>query len=445
MKTALALQSSHDRTQSLADLFKPGDAPLFPDVQLSAQEALQHVETQLALDGNPHRNLATFCQTQGGDELHSLMNTAIFRNLADSKNYPRTAELERRCIQMLGELWNAPSLRTVVGTSATGSSEACMLGGLAAKGRWKARQKAKGISPGQPNIVCGPVQTCWDKFCQYWEIEKREIPMTPERLVMDPDSMLQAVDENTICVVPTLGVTFTGLYEPVAALSDALDWLERKQGLSIDIHVDAASGGFLAPFCSPDLVWDFRLPRVKSISASGHKYGLAPLGLGWILWRTADDLPHDYGFSVPYLGGSVASVSLCFSRPAGQVLSQYYLFKRLGRDGYRQIQLSCYEVANHVSAEIESLGLFKLLHTGDPLSGIPAVSFQISQDQHPAFNLSDLSDALLTRGWHVPAFDLTGSMPHRKTMRLTIRHGMTFELAQEFLSDLNASVNELTK
>ena len=248
------------------------------------------VRDDLMLEGNPRLNLATFCTTWVEAEARALMDDAITRNIVDKDEYPQTAEIEARCVRMLADLWNAPPGASAMGTSTTGSSEAAMLAGLAAKHRWRAARRAAGKPAGEPNLVSGPVQVCWEKFARYFDVELREAPMTQASYLLTPEQVLARTDENTIAVVVTLGQTFTGLYEDVAAISRALDELEARTGLSVPIHVDAASGGFLAPFVTPELVWDFRLPRVRSINASGHKMGLAPLGCGWALWRDAADL-----------------------------------------------------------------------------------------------------------------------------------------------------------
>ncbi len=252
----------------------------FPTREMRPEEVFQGISDELLLDGNARQNLATFCQTWEEPEVHRLMDIAIDKNLIDKDEYPQTAELERRCVQMLADLWNAPGSSAAVGCSAIGSSEACMLGGMAAKWRWRAKRRDEGKSIDSPNMVCGPVQVVWHKFARYWDVEMREVPMAPGRYAMDVEQMLERVDENTIMVVPTFGVTYTGSYEPVLELSDALDRLQAEKGLDVDIHVDGASGAFLAPFCAPEVKWDFRVPRVKSISTSGHKFGLAPLGCG---------------------------------------------------------------------------------------------------------------------------------------------------------------------
>ena len=258
-------------------------------------------------------------------------------------------------------------------------------------------------------MVCGPVQVVWHKFAKYWDIEMREVPMSPGHYAMDADDMLERVDENTIMVVPTLGVTYTGAYEPVKPLADALDKLQADTGLDVDIHVDAASGGFLAPFCAPDLVWDFRLPRVKSISTSGHKFGLAPLGVGWVVWRDVAELPDDLIFHVNYLGGDMPVFQINFSRPAGQIVAQYYDFLRLGREGYRRVHDASYETGQYLAAEIVKLGPFELLCDSNPETGIPTVTWRIREGVDPGYTLFDLADRLRIRGWQVPAYTLTGS------------------------------------
>ncbi|MEM0909106.1 MAG: glutamate decarboxylase [Pseudomonadota bacterium] len=429
-----------DSTFAARDLGKPLPKYAFPDAEQIPRDILQLVEDELLLDGNPRQNLATFCQTWEEPELHHLMNTAIDRNMIDKSEYPQVAEIEVRCSHMLATLWNAPSSANSMGTSTIGSSEACMLGGMAAKWRWKARQRAKGKPTDKPNLVCGPVQVCWEKFCRYFEIEQRQIPMEPGQYAMDPQRMLDAVDENTICVVPTFGVTYTGHYEFVEPMAAALDQLEADTGLDVDIHVDAASGGFLAPFCAPDIVWDFRLPRVKSISTSGHKYGLAPLGVGWIVWRDQADLSEDLVFSVPYLGGKVGTFAINFSRPAGQVIAQYYLFNRLGKEGYRRIQDACYANAQYLSEKLGKLGPFEFINKGYPDKGIPAVCFKVRDGARPPYSLFDLSAKLRERGWQVPAFNLIDNASGITIVRIMIRQGVSRDLCDLLLADMERAI-----
>ncbi|HEX3841059.1 MAG TPA: glutamate decarboxylase [Acidimicrobiales bacterium] len=413
----------------------------FPAHETVPDVALQVIEDELMLDGNARQNLATFCQTWEEPQVHRLMDIAIDKNLMDKDEYPQSAELERRCVHMLADLWHAPDAKNTIGASSIGSSEACMLAGLAAKWRWRAKRGKEGKPSDKPNMVCGPVQVVWHKFARYWDVEMREIPMAPGRYAMDVEQMLARVDENTILVMPTFGVTYTGMYEPVFELSEALDRLEATTGLDVDIHVDGASGAFLAPFCAPEVVFDFRIPRVKSISTSGHKFGLAPLGVGWVIWRDSSELPEGLIFHVSYLGGDMPDFQINFSRPAGQIIAQYYEFIRLGRAGYTRIHQACYEIGAYLATEIKKLGPFELLSVSDPATGIPAVTWRITEGEHPGYTLYDLADRLRVRGWQVPAYPLTGSVSDVTVQRILVRQGVSRDLASILVDDFAASVD----
>jgi glutamate decarboxylase len=417
----------------------------FPQDETAAREAFQVVADELMMDGNARQNLATFCQTWAEPEVLALMALSVDKNMIDKDEYPQTAEIEARCVHMLADLWHAPDAVNTVGASAVGSSEACMLAGMAAKWRWRAKRRAEGKSTDKPNMVCGPVQVVWHKFARYWDIEMREVPMAHGRYAMDPATMLERVDENTIMVVPTFGVTYTGAYEPVAAMAAALDQLQADTGLDIDIHVDGASGAFLAPFCAPDVLFDFRLPRVKSISTSGHKFGLAPLGVGWVIWRDRAELPEDLIFHVNYLGGDMPDFQINFSRPAGQVIAQYYNFLRLGHEGYRRIHNASYETGQYLAAEIVKLGPFELLCDSNPATGIPTVTWRIQEGAHPGYTLFDLADRLRATGWQVPAYTLTGAASDIAVQRILVRLGVSQDMASLLLSDFRGAVAHFTK
>ncbi|HLS52064.1 MAG TPA: glutamate decarboxylase, partial [Burkholderiaceae bacterium] len=298
----------------------------------------------------------------------------------------------------------------------------------------------------KPNLICGPVQICWHKFARYFDVELREVPLEGDRLMMTPEEVLKRVDENTIGVVPTLGVTFTCQYEPVKAIHEALDKLQEEKGLDIPMHVDGASGGFLAPFCAPDLEWDFRLPRVKSINTSGHKFGLAPLGVGWVVWREASDLPEDLIFSVNYLGGDMPTFALNFSRPGGQIISQYYNFLRLGREGYRKIHEACYSTAEYLATEIEKLGPFEMIFSGDSQEGIPALAWKLKDGTGiGGYTLYDLADRLRSRGWQVPAYSMPANREDLVIQRILVRHGVSRDLASLLIDDIKRSLDYFEK
>ncbi|MFK8252106.1 glutamate decarboxylase [Ancylobacter terrae] len=440
------------RNELLDDVYAAGDLALalpnsvFPANERDPRHIFASVRDELMLDGNSRQNLATFCQTWVDDEVHELMNLSIDKNMIDKDEYPQTAEIEARCVAMLAELWNAPSPETTLGCSTVGSSEAAMLGGLALKWRWRKQRQAAGLPADKPNLICGPVQICWHKFARYFDVELREIPLEGDRLIMNPEEVLKRVDENTIGVVPTLGVTFTCQYEPVTAVSEALDALQARTGLDIPIHVDGASGGFLAPFCAPELVWDFRLPRVKSVNTSGHKFGLAPLGVGWVIWREAEDLPEELVFNVNYLGGNMPTFALNFSRPGGQVIAQYYNFLRLGREGYAKIHTACYATAGYLAREIAALGPFEVLFDGDPASGIPALCWKLKEETGiGGYTLYDLADRLRSRGWQVPAYSMPANREDLVIQRILVRHGVSFDLASLLLADLKRALDFFEK
>ncbi|CAH1656762.1 MAG: glutamate decarboxylase [Chelatococcus sp.] len=440
------------RSELLDDIYSSEDLSLrlpksgFPAIAREPQHVFAAVRDELMLDGNSRQNLATFCQTWVDDEIRDLMALSIDKNMIDKDEYPQTAEIERRCVAMVADLWNAPDPTGTLGCSTVGSSEAAMLGGLALKWQWRKKRLAAGKPADKPNLICGPVQICWHKFARYFDVELREIPLEGDRLIMNTEEVLKRVDENTIGVVPTMGVTFTCQFEPVKAVSDALDKLQADTGLDIPIHVDGASGGFLAPFCAPDLVWDFRLPRVKSINTSGHKFGLSPLGVGWVVWRERGDLPEDLVFNVNYLGGNMPDFALNFSRPGGQVISQYYNFIRLGREGYAKIQNACYATAEYLAREIAAMGPFEVLFNGDKSAGIPALCWKLKDaDGIGGYTLYDFADRLRSRGWQVPAYSLPAKREDLVIQRILVRHGVSRDLGSLLLDDMRRALDFFVK
>ncbi|MBZ6309497.1 glutamate decarboxylase [Streptomyces olivaceus] len=414
-----------------------------PATPLPPQTAYRLVHDELMLDGNARLNLATFVTTWMEPQAGVLMSECRDKNMIDKDEYPRTAELERRCVAMLADLWHAPDPSTAVGCSTTGSSEACMLAGMALKRRWALRNAdrypAKDV---RPNLVMGVnVQVCWEKFCNFWEVEARQVPMEGDRFHLDPQAAAELCDENTIGVVGILGSTFDGSYEPVADLCAALDALQERTGLDIPVHVDGASGGMVAPFLDEELVWDFRLPRVASINTSGHKYGLVYPGVGWALWRDAEALPEELVFRVNYLGGDMPTFALNFSRPGAQVAAQYYTFLRLGREGYRAVQQSARDIAGSLAARVSALGDFRLLTHGDQL---PVFAFTTADDV-TAYDVFDVARRLREGGWLVPAYTFP---PHREdlsVLRVVCRNGFSADMADLLLADLERLLPELRR
>ncbi|MGE5137989.1 MAG: glutamate decarboxylase [Rudaea sp.] len=403
-----------------------------PDDGMPARTAYSIVHDELMLDGNARLNLATFCTTWMEPEARQLMMETFDKNMIDKDEYPQTAELELRCVNMLARLWHAPEAENSVGTSTIGSSEACMLGGMALKWKWRERMRAQGKPADRPNLVMGiNVQVCWEKFCRYWDVEPRHVPVEVGRYVISPEEAVKLCDENTIGVVGIMGSTFTGQYEPVKELNDALDALNGDTGWNIPIHVDGASGGFVAPFLQPNLEWDFRCRWVKSINASGHKYGLVYPGVGWIVWRDREELPEDLIFNVNYLGGQMPTFAINFSRPGNQVVAQYYNFLRLGKEGYRRIHQNSQDVARYLANEIARLGPFALVSDG---GDIPVFAWMLKERTN--YSLFDLADRLRSRGWQVPAYTMPKNCEDMVVQRIVVREGFSRDMAEMLLADI---------
>ena len=408
-----------------------------PEEEMASDIAYSLIHDELILDGNSRLNLATFVTTWMDPQARLLMSETFDKNMIDKDEYPQTAEIEKRCVNILARLWNASASQEAVGTSTLGSSEAAMLCGMALKWHWRDRMKAQGKPADKPNLVMGiNVQVCWDKFARYWEVEPRFVPIEPGRYHLTAEEAVKYCDENTIGVVAILGSTFDGSYEPIKEISEALDRLQREQGLDIPIHVDAASGGFVAPFLQPDLEWDFRVSRVVSINASGHKYGLVYPGVGWAIWRDQAVLPEDLIFSVNYLGGQMPTFTLNFSRPGNQIVAQYYNFLRLGRQGYTRIQRSSQQTALYLSNQIAQLGPFELLTDG---STIPVFAWKLKAAMN--FSLFDFSDRLRYHGWLVPAYTMPRNCEDLIVQRVVVKEGFSRDMADLLLKHMHEALD----
>jgi glutamate decarboxylase len=412
--------------------------------------AYELIHAHLMLDGNARLNLATFVGTWMEPEARRLLEECADKNIIDKDEYPQTTDIEQRCLRMLADLWRAPDPADAVGTSTTGSSEGCLLAGLVLRWHWRQRRAAGAASAsgsgsagggegtGRPNLVMGANrQVCWDKFCTYFDVEPRFVPLRDDGLHLDPAGALAACDADTIGVVAVLGSVVDGSYEPVAAIAAALDGLEQRSGWAVPIHVDAASGGFVAPFLSPDLVWDFRLERVWSINASGHKYGGVLPGVGWVLWRRDALLPAELRFDVNYLGGVTPTIGLNFSRPGAQVVGQYFNFLHLGRRGYRHRMQALEAMACYLADGIAAIAPLQLV--SHPSGQLPVFCAELPGSPRP-WTVFHLSDKLRERGWLVPAYTLPPNQQQRAVLRFVVRAGFTRPLADELLADLRRDV-----
>ena len=406
---------------------------------MTPREAYDLVHDMLMLDGNSRLNCATFVTTWMEQEAQQLMAETFDKNMIDKDEYPQTADIEVRCVKILADLWHASSENTI-GCSTTGSSEAGMLAGLAMKWRWRAERKAAKQDYTKPNLVMGiNVHVCWRKFCRYWDVEIRTVPMEEGRYVIDPALAVDLCDENTIGVIGVLGSTYTGQYEDIAGLSKCLDAFENETGIDIPIHVDAASGGFVAPFIQKNLKWDFRLDRVVSINTSGHKYGLVYPGVGWVVWRDKKYLDDDLIFNVNYLGDTMPTFALNFSRSGNQVVAQYYNFLRLGFYGYRKVQQTSSDVAQYLAEKLAEPEFFEIIGDGKDL---PVVSWRLAGNYD--FDLFALSDRLRMRGWQVPVYNLPDNLSNLVIARIVVREGLSLDLAKSLLKDIQHAMVVLT-
>ncbi len=427
-------------------MLHPAPTQEIPQSMTPPEIAYQMVKNETYAQTQARLNLATFVTTYMDEHATRLMNEAIDINYIDETEYPRVAVMSGRCVNILANLWNTPEeAEWKTGCVGIGSSEACMLGGVAAWLRWRKRRTEQGKPIDKPNLVMSTAfQVVWEKFCQLWQIELRTVPLTMESQTLDPQKAIAMCDENTICIVPIVGVTWTGLNDDVAALDKALTEFNTKMGYNIPIHVDAASGGFILPFIDPDQSWDFRLDNVCSISTSGHKYGLVYPGLGWIVWRDKTMLPDEMSFSVNYLGAKVTQVGLNFSRPAAQILGQYYNFIRLGFEGYRDVQNSAMEIAKYCHEEIGKMECFENFaqNVDNPLF---IWHMDDEYNKRARWTLYDLQDKLQQTGWMVPAYTMPKDIDNMIVMRVVVRQGMSRDMADMLLTDITNAVAEFEK
>ena len=425
---------------------EPAPAEFIPKHKTPGEIAYQIVKDETFPQTQPRLNLATFVTTYMDEYGTRLMNEAVGINYIDETEYPRVAVMCGRCINMVANMWNSPEeAEWKTGAVGIGSSEACMLGGVAAWLRWRDRRRAQGKPYDKPNLVMSTAyQVVWEKFCQLWQIEMRTVPITREHTTLNIDEAIRMCDENTICVVPIAGVTWTGMNDDIEALDKALDKYNAKTGYDIPIHVDAASGGFILPFINPRKKWDFRLKWVLSISTSGHKYGLVYPGLGWVVWKDKKYLPDQMSFSVNYLGANISQVGLNFSRPAAQILAQYYNFIHLGEDGYRDIHSNSMNIAQYCHDEIGKIPYFK--NYSDTLEN-PLFIWSLNPEfeKTAKWTLFDLQDKLMQSGWMVPAYTMPKNIEDMVVMRVVVRQGMSRDMANMLIDDIRNAVEDLEK
>lgn len=441
-------RNEHDNTAVFGseEMLQPAPTDVIPRYGTRPEIAYQMVKDETFAQTQPRLNLATFVTTYMDPFATRLMNEAISLNYIDETEYPRVAVMNAKCINIMANLWNTPEQsKWKTGALAIGSSEACMLGGVAAWLRWKERREAQGKPTDKPNfIISTGYQVVWEKFADLWQIEMRTVPLTLEKTTLDPQAVIDMCDENTICVVPIQGVTWTGLNDDVEALDAALDEYNARTGHEIPIHVDAASGGFILPFLNPEKRWDFRLKWVLSISTSGHKYGLVYPGLGWVVWKEKKYLPGKMSFSVNYLGADITQVGLNFSRPGAQILGQYYQFIRLGFEGYKQVQHNSMEIARYLHDEIGKMPQFAN-YCKDVVNPLFIWHMCSEYTKTAKWSLYDLQDKLKQNGWMVPAYTMPKNIEDMVVMRIVVRQGFSRDMADMLLDDMRAAIADLEK
>lgn len=405
---------------------------------MPAQAAYQLIHDELNLDGNPALNLASFVTTWMEPEADKLMIETIDKNYVDNDEYPQTQKIEERVVNMLARLFNAPEECNSLGTAAIGSSEAIMLGLLAHKWKWRERRKAEGKSIDKPNIVMGAdVHTVWEKFARYFDVELKLIPLQEDLYTITTEDVASEIDENTIAVGVVVGTTFTGQMDPVGGINKLLLEIKKDKGWDIPIHVDGASGGFIAPFLYPDLEWDFRLEQVRSINVSGHKYGLVYPGVGWVIFKDKTDIPEDLIFNINYLGGNMSNYSLNFSKASNTIIAQYYNFIRLGFQGYKDIINNMMENARYMAGELEKTGIFEVINQE---LHFPLVTVKLKNTDYTVFQLSD---KLREKGWIVPAYTLPKNADDIAVLRMVIKENFGRDMVDDFLDDINKACTSL--
>lgn len=451
MTASAVLEKMDEKTRYLTPIFgSESSDTAMPRTKLNEKPvepriAYEMIKEYLSIEGNATQNFATFCQTYMEPMATRLMAETLEKNAIDKDEYPMTADLENRCVAIMQDLWHADQAEEPMGTSTVGSSEACMLGGLGMLFRWKKLARDAGVdiySERRPNLVISSgYQVCWEKFCRYWDVEMRTVPLDREHLSLNMDTVMDYVDEYTIGITAILGITYTGKFDDVKKLDELVEAYNKEhQKLPIRIHVDGASGAMIAPFIDPDLEWDFRCKNVWSINTSGHKYGLVYPGVGWVIWRSKEALPEDLIFWVSYLGGNEATMAINFSRSASQIVGQYYVFMRNGYEGMAEIHQRTMDVARYLADELKGIDVFEVYEDAQQ---IPIVTWGIKEGAKVPWSLYDLSDRLRMHGWLIPAYPMPENIQDMVVQRVVVRQDFSMPLAIRLMDDLKKDLETL--
>ena len=414
----------------------------FPEKGMVGRAALAVVNSEAWTDANPVLNLSSFVTTFTEPEEMEVLKSHFTKNYIDHDMYPQLFAIERKMVKWLHCLWNGPKNVEPYGTATVGSSEACMLAGLAHKWNWREERKKARRDSSRPNMVTGGnVQIVWKKFLKYFDVEGRIAPLEVGNYRLTTKHLDKLVDENTICVVAIAGQTFTGEDDDIQEIHDWLDKYEKRTGISIPMHIDGASGAFVNPFLYPDYEWDFRLPRVKSINASGHKFGLTPPGLGWVVFKERKIFSEDLIFYVNYLGGEMPTATLNFSRNAMQIAAQYYLFLRLGFEGYRDIMQHSVDNAVHLRDRLVKSGYFKIMNK---TQRIPVVALTLDP-KIKKYNEFDISFKVRERGWVLSAYTMPPKAEKVTSLRIVVRPHLNRNVVEQLADDILNACKYLDK
>jgi glutamate decarboxylase len=438
LSTKKKSETDHTTTYGRRYFDQPVPKYAMPEEGMPASAAYQLIHDELNLDGNPALNLASFVTTWMEPEANQLIAESLDKNFVDNDEYPQTTIIQERVVNMLARLWNAPEGCESIGTATIGSSEAIMLALLAHKWTWRKRRQAERKPFDNPNVVMGAdVHTVWEKFARYFDVELRLIPLQEDTYIISADEVAKEVDENTICVGAVLGTTFTGQMDPIKEINDLLVHIKKTKGWDIPLHVDGASGGFVAPFVRSDLEWDFRLEQVRSINASGHKYGLVYPGIGWLVMKDKHNLPDELVFRISYLGGEMTNYSLNFSKSSSTIIAQYYNFIRLGKSGYADIMTNMMENSRYLAEKLHDTGKFEIINKQKTL---PLVAVRLKD---AAFNVFQLSDKLRQKGWIVPAYYLPENAQDVAVMRMVVKENFSRDMVELLFTDVMEAYHSL--
>ena len=432
------------------------------------------IENNHLMDFEQQLNTSSYVNVTLEKEEEEVALMGLRINLADQTVYPQSYKLHDTVVNMIAKLWHCPppeqgdDTENYPGAGTVGSTEACLLAGLALKFRWRAwYQKKHGLSKEEVNgkrpnlIISSCYQAAWEKLFKYMDIEPKLIQPSVGNFTIDPEKVRAAIDENTMGVVCIMGNHYGGQYDPVWDIDKVVREVNQEQGLQVGIHVDAASGGFIAPFQAGMQPWDFRLQSVLSISSSGHKYGESCAGTGWIVWRQRRDLSEHVAISVTYLGGKADSYTLNFSRPASGVYVQYYKLLRYGHSGYQQCCNNMMLNADYLRQGLRSMekdgeSRFIFLDHGSQHC-LPVVTARLNPKCDISYDDIDLQHVLSQHHWYVSGYRMgfehpaTGEMTSlfvdevaEQTMfRIVVKSNLSRDMANHLLRSFEAAFNFL--